>query len=37
MTAFSPNYLDYLLILISAEKGITETTKDLLNYCNFLN
>ena len=33
MTTFSPNYLDYLLLAISAEKGITEATEDLLNFC----
>jgi elongation factor 1-alpha len=32
MTAFSPNYLDYLLLVISAEVGISETTEDFLNF-----
>jgi elongation factor 1-alpha len=32
MTAFSPNYLDYLLLVISAEVGVSETTEDLLNF-----
>ena len=33
MTAFSPNYLDSLLLVISALDGITPTTEDLLNFC----
>jgi hypothetical protein len=36
MTAFSPNYLDYLLLVVSAEKGITDTTEDLLNFCKMI-
>jgi hypothetical protein len=37
MTAFSPNYLDSLFLVISAVDGITETTADLLNFCIFNN
>lgn len=33
MSAFSPNYLDYLFIVISAEEQISENTEDLLNFC----
>jgi len=38
MTTFSPDYVDFILLVISAVSGISKNTEDYLNYCkNLLN
>jgi hypothetical protein len=32
MTAFSPNYLDFLFLVIPASVGVNQRTEDFLNY-----
>jgi hypothetical protein len=33
MTAFSPDYVDFILLVIPAISGISKNTEDYLNYC----